>query len=145
MHSGNVTRIAGELDASGRRSRFGLCDRLPHHGGKVELRGLEVQLARLEPRDEEQVVHEVKQTVGIAVDDVEIPTLLLGQVAVVECELEVTHDRRQRRPEVMGDQRDEFVLDPISLEQLLVLQRELTPGRLRLCARVLLGPPEAVE
>ena len=106
---------------------------------------MEIQLAGLEPRDEQQVVHEVKQTVRVAIDDVEIPTLLVGQVAVVECELEVTHDRRQRRPEVVGDQCDEFVLDPTGFEQLLVLEREQALGRFRLAARDLLGAPETIE
>jgi len=45
---------------------------------------VEIQLAGLEPSNEEQVVDEAKQTVGVAIDDVEIPLLLLGQVALVE-------------------------------------------------------------
>jgi len=45
----------------------------------------------------------------------------------------------------VGDERDEFVLDPTRFEQLLVLQCELTLGGLRLVACGLLGAPETVE
>ena len=118
---------------------------MPHDRGEVERTRFQLQLPGLEPSDEEQVVHEVKQTVGVAIDHIEIPTLLLGEVAVLECELEITDDRRQRRSEIVGDERDEFVLDPARFEQLLVLQRELTPGGLRLCTGSHLSAPKTVE
>ena len=118
---------------------------MPHDRGEVERTRFQLQLPGLEPSDEEQVVHEVKQTVGVAIDHIEIPTLLLGQVAVLECELEIAHDRGQGRSEVVGDERDEFILDPARFEQLLVLQRELTAGGLRLCTGGRLCSAKAVE
>ena len=77
--------------------------------------GANLQLARLELRDEEQIVHEPEQAVGVVVDDVEIASLLFGQVAVVQRQLEIADDRGQRRAQLVRDERHELVHEPCPL------------------------------
>ena len=77
---------------------------------------MEVELAGFEAGDEQEVVDEPEQTVRIPVDDIEIATLVVGQVPVPERELEIAHDRSQGSTEIVRDERDELVLEAIGLE-----------------------------
>src|SRR5919197_1395037 len=68
-----------------------------------------------EPGNEEQVVDEAQQALGVSLDDLEIAAWLLPERHVVHGQLEVAHDRRERRSQVVGDQRHELVLQAIGL------------------------------
>ena len=54
---------------------------------------------------------------------------------VVEQKLEVAADRGQRRPQLVRDERDELVLQPVELAQPLVLLREQVLRELGVGAR----------
>src|SRR5439155_25986940 len=72
---------------------------------------LDFELACVVARDEEQVTDEPLQSARVAGDDLEISLLHLGDLAAVglEEELDVPDDRRQRRAQLVGDERDELV------------------------------------
>ena len=83
----------------------------------VDVREVQLQAARVEPGDEEQVADQALQPLGAAVDDREEALLLVVQLArlALADHLEEAHHRRQRRPELMRDGRDEIVLQPVEL------------------------------
>ena len=55
----------------------------------------------------------------------------------LEQQLEVAADRRQRRPQLVRDERDELVLHPVELAQPLVLHLRLAEQRLAVALRLL--------
>ena len=107
---------------------------------QVDLLALDGHPPGVEARDGEDVVHEAVQPCRVAADDLEEAHLHLGQLAglAVEHELEVADDRRERRPQLVGDRADELVLQAVELLQLLVLRRE-GPGGLALRVEQLLA------
>ena len=52
------------------------------------------------------------QPVAVAGDDLEVGRLLGRQVVALEQQVDVPHDRGQRRAQLVGDRRHELVLDP---------------------------------
>ena len=114
-------------------------DGLCRDGREVDGADLEGELACLDLCQEEQVAHELEQPVRVPLDDAEKLALLVGDLArlAIEHELEVAADRGQRSPELVRDERDELVLQPVELEQALVAHLELARELLTL----LLQPP----
>ena len=137
--------------AGGEGERDALCLGL-RASGLDALRGDRAQIERRprgracrpRPGEEEQVADEVEEPVRVALDDAQEPALLVGQVAglAVEQELGVAPDRRQRRAQLVRDERDELVLQPVELAQALVLGREVALRGLGEGARLLLGGEE---
>ena len=84
---------------------------------------LEAEPAGVDLGDEEEVADEPLQAVGVALDDAQELALLVGQVSgcSVEHELEVAANRGEGRAELVRDERDELVLQPVELAELLVL------------------------
>ena len=77
---------------------------------------LERELARLDLGDEQQVADEPQQPARVALDDLE-EALGVGveALAVVEDEVEVADDRRQRGAELVADEGEELVLQAFGL------------------------------
>ena len=113
-HVGELGAQVDRAAAGERRRRF---DRVAHDRGHVDVGELQLQAVRVEPRDEEQVADQPLQPLGAAVDDREEPLLLVVQLArlALADHLEEAHHRRQGRPELMRDGRDEIVLEPVEL------------------------------
>ena len=67
--------------------------------------------------DEQQVADEPQQPPRVALDHVEELPLLVGDLArlLLEQQLEVADDRRQRRAQLVRDEREELVLEPLRL------------------------------
>ena len=80
---------------------------------------LDRELPVLDLRDEEQIVDQAEQAVRVSVDDVRVQPLPLRELLVPE-QLEVAEDRRQRRANLVRDERDESVLETVELAQALV-------------------------
>ena len=93
---------------------------------QIEVGPFEDEPSRLQPRNEEQVVDEAQQPFRASRDDLEVAAALVveGWLDILERELDVADDRRQRGAEIVGDQSDEFVLELVRLDELVVLQRE---------------------
>ena len=95
----------------------------------VDLLERQLQLTGLQTGREQQVVDEPQQPVGAPRDDLE-EAAALGverRAVLVERELDVADDRRERRAQVVGDERDELVLQPVGLDEPCVLLDELAP------------------
>ncbi len=90
-------------------------------------------------RREQQVLDEREEPLGVAVDHLQ-PRLLFdaqpGRLGVVVQQLEVAADRRERRTQLMRDERDELVLHPVELAQPLVLHLGLCQQRLAVALRL---------
>jgi hypothetical protein len=73
---------------------------------------LDVDLPGVDLRNEQQITDDAQEPVGVAVDDREELTLLVGQAAglSVEHQLEVSADRRDRRSQLMRDGHDQPVV-----------------------------------
>src|SRR5439155_15086031 len=83
-------------------------------------------------RDEKQVADDALKPLRVAIDRLEEPHLLFSEILVLGDQLEVAPDRRQRRAQLVRDERDELVLHAVELPELVVLPLEL---ELRLAAR----------
>ena len=114
---------ARERDGLRCSARFQRLDSFAHDTGEVDLLRLEGQLAGLQASDEEEVVHQTEQPIRVACDDLQKAAHLVSEI-VLERELHVAGDRRERRAQVVGDQRHEFVLQPVGFTQPLVLLGE---------------------
>src|SRR4029079_7516768 len=125
-----VWRVA--LYALGVGGGVGRLDALVHE--QVELDGpeLEGELARVGLGEEEQVADEVEQPAGVPVDDAEVALLLVAERAVLLEQLDVAADRGQRSPQLVRDERDELVLHPVELAQLVGVLAEAPVARLEL-------------
>ena len=95
----------------------------------------ELQAIRVGTADRQDVVHQMAQPPRVAVDHLEEPRLVLGEIACLALaqQFEVPDDRRQRCTELVRDHRDEGLLQLVELEQALVL---LPEGLRSACARV---------
>ena len=136
---GQALRARRQLDLLGRGRRLRGLDALGHERLELDRPQLEGELARVDLRQEEQVADEVEQPRGVPVDDPEVAQLLLVEPAVVAQQLDVAADRGQRRAQLVRDERDELVLQPVELAQPVVLRREQLLGRLGLGAGRALG------
>ena len=137
--SGQGARRERECDALLLCERPGRLDRLRRNRGEVDRADVERELAGLDLRQEEQVADESEQPVRVPLDDAEELPLLGGHAAglAIEDELQVAADRGERCSKLVGDERDELVLQPVELEQTLVSDLELA----RELLTFLLQPP----
>ena len=89
---------------------------------------LELQGAGLQPGQQQQVLDEPQQPVGVAVDHVEVGALVLGQLAGAGVAEQVREgdDRRQRAAQFVRDGGDELVVERGRLDQRPVAS---PPGR----------------
>ncbi len=120
------------------RAGMRLVERVGRDRLEVGVLDAEHEAARLEARGEQQVVDESQQPVGAARDDLDVAAPLFVErrtAVVVERELDVADDRRQRRAQIVGDERDELVLQEVSLDELFVLLDELARESCRPCRR----------
>src|SRR5215207_9512560 len=132
-HLGQAAAIADHFRGGGQRrseldallvgNRLRRFDGLGDDVVEVDLAELERELPGLDLSEEEEVADEVHEALRVAVDDGEETVLVVAQLtrAAVEEQLEVAADRGQRGPELMRDQRDELVLQPVELTKPLVL------------------------
>ena len=93
--------VESDLSLCGKRlggRRALACDR-----GQLELLQLEHELAGVDPGDEEEVVDEGEEPVGVAIEDLEEGLTPLGRRvgSTVDQQVEVAADRRQRRPKLV--------------------------------------------
>jgi len=112
LHRDRGVRVVRERDPFRHSTRLRLGHRLARNFSEIELARTNLELSRLDLRDEQQVVHELQKPVGIVVDDVQIVSLLFGQVGIVQRQLEIADDRRQRCAQLVGDERHELVHEP---------------------------------
>jgi hypothetical protein len=80
---------------------------------------LDGELPRLDLRDEEQIVDEREETIGVAADDLREVALVVGERAL-EQQLEIAADRCERGAQLVRHQGDELVLEPVQLTEALV-------------------------
>ena len=117
-----LVRREGQGDAPGGGAGGGRLDGLLGDRLEVDEAHLDRKLPGLDLSEEEQIADQAEQPLGVAIDDPEEPALLVGEVAAfVEQQLEVPADRGEGRPQLVGDERDEVVLEPVELPQPLVL------------------------
>ena len=91
---------ARQRDLLGRRARLDRIDAVADDLREVEVLLLEHHVPGLQACDEEQVVHEPEQPVRVPCDHVQVLAHVVGQV-LLERELDVARDRRQRRTQVV--------------------------------------------
>src|SRR6266536_1784280 len=93
---------------------------------EIDVLERQLELAGVDPGDEEEVVGELQQALRTLGDEAEESLLLVCQRAgvAVEQQLEVAADRGQRRSHLVRDERDELVPHLVELTQALVLLRE---------------------
>src|SRR6266516_2111643 len=120
-----------DLALVGRRQRA--LDRLLGELGQVERLPVERHVPGSSLGHEEQVDDDVEQPLRVAADDAEeVAVTLREPVAVLVEQLEVAEDRRQRGPQLVGDDRDQVVLEVVELAQALVLHGQDGAGLVRL-------------
>ena len=85
---------------------------------------------RVRAREEEELIDEDGEPVGVSLDDPEVALARRGEGALgrVERHLEVAAERGERSPQLVRRGRDELVLEPVELEEALVLGRQLGGG-----------------
>ena len=118
-----------ELDPLRRGRGLRGLDALGHHDVQLDGPQLEGELARVGLSEEEQVADEVEQPGRVSVDDADVALLLLGEPVVLLQQLDVAANRGERRPQLVRDERDELVLQPVELAQPVVLGRQQLPCR----------------
>jgi len=111
---------------------------------QVDRRPFELEAAVLEPCREEQVGDEREQPFGVPPDDREMAQLLRVLFLFLQ-QLDVAGDRRQWRAQLVRDARDELVLQPVDLDELLVLERQELLRLLGLTSREPLGEPRSLD
>src|ERR1035441_562134 len=82
-------------------------------------------LSRLDLGQQLQVSDEAKETLRAPFDHLGAMAGVRPAHALLPENLDVTEDRRQRRPKLMGEHADELVLQPVQLAQSLVLGSQL--------------------
>ena len=108
----------------------------------------EIHLAELELRDVEHVVDEADESVGVLEADREQLAIDRRQrCRLAEDELERAFDRRQRRPELVRDGRQELALErrELPLLRAVVKQKPTGDDRTRTVAKRLARPSKHVE
>ena len=87
-----------ELDPARQRNRTKCFDRILYDLFEVDLLALNREPARVDLGEEEQVADEMEQPLRVPVHDTEEPFLFGREVvALLEQELEIAADRRERR------------------------------------------------
>jgi hypothetical protein len=128
--------------------------KLFHRGGgdvgQVCAAELHRQLSRVDLGQQLQIPDQAQETLRVPFDHLGALLRVRPVHALLPQDLDVTEDRRQRCPELMGDQTDELVLQPVQPEQALVLcsQLESLLGRRILCPdlrRNIAGNPEGAD
>ncbi len=120
--AGHGGRIAGDrdlevlfagLDGGGEVAGDRLRER-----AQIAARDVERFLPRLEPRESQQVLHQPLHAPRMSHDDREEPARVLGARVAFRQRFHVAPDRRQRRPEFVGDVGDEVAADAVDAFQL---------------------------
>ncbi len=117
-HRRYLLEVGLEHDLARACKRDGALDELACHARRgVTSREVQLQAARVEPRDEEQVADQALEPLGASVDDREKLRLLLRQLTrlAVSDHLEEAHHRGQRGPQLVRHGGDEVVLQPVEL------------------------------
>src|SRR5207302_3664470 len=117
-------RRARELDAARRGHGSAGLYRLVDDRSDVELALLEREIARARLSGEQEILDQAEETLGVAIDHLEPVHLRGGKFrhdVVLQKQLEVAADRRQRRAKLVRDEGDELVLHSIELAEPFVL------------------------
>ena len=123
---GDRGRDQGQLDVLARGLRPHLLHRLGGDARQVRVADLQRQLPRLHLGQEQQITHQVQEAFRVALDD---PGEVVGVPPagpLVPQQLDVADDRGQRRPQLVRDEGDKLVLQPVQLAQPLVLGAQFT-------------------
>ena len=131
---------AGRREHQGNVLPLGLRAHLLHRGlgdlGEIRAAELDVHGSRMRLGQEQQILDQAQQALRVPLDDLRVLVGVDLAGALVPEQLHVPDNRRQRRPELVRDQADEFVFHPVKLAQPLVLHAQL----LSLVKQGLLGP-----
>ena len=109
-----------------------------HAYGVAQVRRLlvECEAAVLHPRQREQVLDEVQETLAVALDPLDQLVLHLGEVhgVILGEELGVADDAGQRGPQLVADGRDELSLGAVELSIRWLVSRSLSRAKTRACS-----------
>ena len=112
--------------AAGRGRLGGLVQDL----GEIDGLPVELERMRVRAREEEELIDEDGEPVGVSLDDPEVALAGRRERALgrVERHLEVAAERGERSPQLVRRGRDELVLEAVELEEALVLGGQLGGG-----------------
>jgi hypothetical protein len=141
LHQQLAGRDHTQLDAPLARERVEVGAREVHQLAQVERREARLELACIEARNVEQVGDVSEQRACVARHQLELLTLLAGQLFGLQQQvLHRTQDERERRTELVADVGEEVGLELIELEALLVGGAELGHGHLQCLAALARQP-----
>jgi hypothetical protein len=123
-----VDRQLDPLRIGRRLRRF---DAFGHEPLEVDVVHTEVERPVLCLGDEQQIADETHQPLGVPLHDAE-ERFLLGRARrerIVADQLEIAHDRRERRAQLVRDHRNELVASRISSRACSALSRSMRPAR----------------
>ncbi|GAB3846964.1 hypothetical protein GCM10027610_065980 [Dactylosporangium cerinum] len=112
--------VGGEGEPLVLGDRAGRQRRLERELGEVDLDDVEPQAGLVQAGDEEQVVDEAQEPVGVALHDGQEAAdrlRVVGGVVLVQQHLDVAAHRRQRRAQFVADAGQERILEPVELAQ----------------------------
>jgi hypothetical protein len=103
-----VAEVEPHRDRPWRHRRCEVGDHLPQDGGDVERHPDQRDQPGVEPAHHQQIIDQPRQPISVAVDETQVcPEHIARGLADVEEMVDGTHDRRQRRAELVGDGGDE--------------------------------------
>ena len=106
--------------------------RLLHQGAQVDLGVVPLGMARLDLGHVQHLVHQPRQTLGLADDDGdELAALGRVHAGVVAHQLGQRPDRGERRAQLVRDRRHEVVLEPVQALELFIGRAQLAGGALQ--------------
>ena len=118
-------------------------DRVLYDLPEVDVLALDREPARVDLGEEQQIADKMEQPLRVPVNNTEEPLLFGCEIpALFEQELEVAADRRERRAQLVRNERDELILHAVEFPEPLVLLAQEPLDRFGLGAGHLLGLEE---
>jgi len=109
--------LCHERDACLLGAAAGELDRIAHERGEVDFGWLQQQRRAVHLGREQEIADESHEPAGIALDHLEMTRVLWreGGDVVAQQQLDVAEDRRQRRAQLVRDEREEVLFGPLGL------------------------------
>ena len=128
-------QVHGQAVAAFLKQRFGGLDGAPDHLAQLEGLAFEFQLALNDAGCIQQVIEQVGQVLGLALDDLMLAGKLLALAAQFK---QVQHgdDRRQRIAQLVPEHGEEFILGATRLLALMIDPCGLQPRGCKRCGRM---------